>query len=733
MNDRSISYPPDFPQRGTWLDAYMPEGQMVPHQPKPEFINIAAIRGILFRQRWLVGGVIFAAAVAGLIMTLMATPMYEARASVAVEPYGNYVVEGQDVDRGFASNQVYSFLSTQVEIIKSRDLAQTVAEQENLAQRYDLLGRNVDEKRPPNMSDEQWREAKTALAASILHRSVGAEAPNSSWVIPIRFRSSDPVIAAEMANAYVKAFAAREANSTAENNKYALEYLRKEIALTRERLRDAEQAANTYARANGIIVQQEGGEGSGNVTLTSTNLASINTRVSEARAARIAAEQRWRAIQNLPASQLPEVQNNPVLQNLISDRTAKQSELVELQQRYNDQFPAIIKLRSQIDRLNDQINEISSDIKATIRNDFQVALNQERALERELNAVTGETLVEQDLQVQYGVLEREAEALRAQLQVLLNRFNLVNSAANVQTGTITPLDSAIVPGAPYSPNLMRNMTLALAFGIALAGGLAVLRETFDDRIRSFEEVEDKIGLPLLGYTPYVEERDIQLEGSDRFSSLMEAYASIRSTIDFTLPRDRNVIQLTSSQAGEGKSTTAVILAEMFASVGRKTLLVDGDLRRPSVTRLLDIDPPKLGLIDVLLGHTDLSSAVIKGVHENLEILPVAEMPSNPTEIFASQHLRDFIEKYSEEYSLIVFDSSPILGLADAPMLSRLVDGTIFVMEANQIHSGQARTAIKRLRAGGGNPIGVILTKFRALEAGQGYNYQYGYYQYGSEK
>nr|WP_298925260.1 polysaccharide biosynthesis tyrosine autokinase [uncultured Erythrobacter sp.] len=731
MNDRSIINAPDPDGRGTWLDHYLPENQLAHHHGPTRAISLSTIRGILFRQRWLIAAVVVAAAIAGLILTLLATPMYEARSSVRIEPYGSFIVEGQDLDRGIASNQVYDLLSTQMSVIKSRNLASIVAEELNLGERYDLLGAEIDESRPPNLSDQEWIEAKQSIAASILYGSVNAELPDSNWIIEIVYVSENPTLAAEMANAYAAAFSGFETRENVDTNEYAQTVLRDRITAVRERLRDAEEAANAYARSNGIIVQANIGENSeGNITLTSTNLSDINARVSAARAERIRAEQRWRSVQSLPVAQLPEVQGNPVLQNLITQRTGKRAELAELRQRYNDQFPEVQTLIAQIETLNTQINQSSGDIKAAVRNEYLVARRQEQALQGELNAATGETLQEQDRQVQYSALEREAQALRDQLQALLERFNQISTAANVQSGMINPLDPAVVPSSPYAPSLMGNLGLALVFGFGAAAGLAVLREALDDRIRSFEEVEEKIGLTLLGHTPFIEQSDLDYEESNRFSSLMEAYASIRSTIDFAIPREHNVIQLTSSQASEGKSTTAVILAELFASVGRKTLLIDGDLRRPAVAQLLGIERTDAGLVEVLLGHTDLESAIISGVHANLDILPVGEIPANPTEIFASKQLGDFIDKYRNDYSLIIFDSSPILGLADAPMLARRVDGTIFVMEANRVHFGQIRTAIKRLKAGGGKPIGAILTKYRALEAGQDYNYQYAYYQYG---
>lgn len=733
MNDRSIINAPEPDPRGAWLNAYMPEGQVAGYQPRPQLFNMAAIRGIVFRQRWLIGGVIVAALLVGLIVTLLATPMYEARAKVSIEPYGVYILEGQDVDQGVSPNQIYDYLATQVEVIKSRSLAEVVATDLNLAERYDVLGKDVDERRPANMTDEEWRQKKLTMAAGILAGSVTSSVPNDNWVIPIGYRSESPALAAELANAYADAFVSSGSRNSVEDNQYALTYLREQIDLTRASLAEAEGMANDFARNSGIIVQPNAAtEGTGgNVTLRTVNLANINQRVTDARAARIEAEQRWKSIQNLPASQLPEVQGNAVLSGFISERTSKLSQLSELRQRYNDDFPQVVNLKAQIEILDKQIEASSADIKATIRNEYVVARNREQALEAELGSLTSDTLVEQDQKVQLSALDREAQALRDQLKALLDRYNQINSAAKVNRGAVSKLDSATIPGSPYAPNITQNMALALVFGIALATGLAVLRETLDDRIRSLEDVEDRIGLPLLGHTPHIAERDIEAEGTNRFSTLMEAYSSIRAAIDFTLPRNRNVLQLTSSQASEGKSTTAVILAELFASLGRKTLLIDADLRRPSVARLLDIERPKIGLVEVLLGHVELESAVVKGVHDNLEILPIGEIPPNPAEIMASNEMRDFINRQRDNYSLIIIDSSPVLGLADAPMLSRIVDGTIFVLEANRVPFGQARSAVRRLKFAGANMIGVILTKYRALEAGETYSYQYEYYRYES--
>lgn len=734
MNEQSMMNSPEPGPHGTWLDTYMP-GQNALAQPRgPELVNVSVIRGLLYRQRWLVAAVLFAAAVVGITVTLLMTPMYEATSKVSVKPFGEQVVEGQGT-AGISSNLVYEYIATMVARIKSRQLAEVVVTNLKLDERQDLLGKDVDDSRAPGMSDEQWRAAKRQMAISAASASLNVAAAQGSLVINIGVRSENPVLAAEIANGYAAAFVESDTRSSVQSSRYALSYLTEQIDQTRQRLQTAEEAANQYARARGIIIQPatsgaEEENASSAATLTSSRLANINGKFIEARAARIAAEQRWRAVENLPASQLPEVQNSAPLQALVTDLTKKRAELAELRQRYNDDFPGIRNLRAQIDTISTQLDRSAAELKATLRNELTVARNQENALSQELQTLTGDTLGEQDQKVQLSVLDREAEALRTQLKILLDRYNTVNSAANVNPGTLQMLDSATVPTSPYSPNMLRNLSIALALGAALAVGLAVLRETFDDRIRSLEDIEDKLGLPFLGHTPYVTDRDISMDGSNRFSALMESYSSIRAGIDFSLPRSSNVIQLTSSQPGEGKSTTSVVLAEMFANFGRKTLLIDADLRRPAVAKMLGVERPKVGLVEVVLGHVKLEDAVVRGLRDNFDILPIGEIPPNPTEVLGSKEFEDFIKECREQYSLVIIDSCPVMGLADAPMLSRLVDATVFVLEANALPFSRARVAVRRITSAGGKVIGAILTKYRALDAGQSYDYQYTYYQYG---
>lgn len=737
MTDQPIVQAPEGPRQGRdlWVDGYLPPAYPEPLPPETSMFDTAWLRGALFRQRWLIGSTLVIALLAGLVMTLLETPLYQASATVRISPFGNFIVEGQEATAAIQStSEIDSFLQTQAVVIKSRKIAGVVAEKLNASSRNALLGPDIDESRPPDRTDEQWERDKVQRAASVLRGGVSAVVPQDELVLTITFTHPDRVLAAEAANAYSEAYVESDTKRSVESNAYAREYLLEQIGEVREQLSEAEKASNAYARSAGIVTPDTvGSAGETGQTITGANLSSINQTVAEARAKRIAAEQKWRAVSNLPAAQLPEVQANSVVQTLTAEKAKLNGELTNLRERYNDQFPEIVDVQSRIALLDQQIATTAANVKAGIRNEFLIAQRQEAALSSELSNVTGEALVEQDEKIEFTNLERNAEALREQLKNLLDRYNQISTAANVQSGQLTLLDSAIVPGAPISPSLTKNLLIALVLGVAAAGGLALVREIFVDQFRRAEDIEDRLGVPVLGLTPYVKSDDIDGQEANQFSSLMEAYASIRSTIDFTVPRDGAVVQLTSSQAAEGKSTTSLILAELFARLGRKTLLIDCDLRKPSIIPLLDIAPKSQGIAEVLLGQASLESALIDDVHDNLHILSVSDIPSNPVELLSSLRFREFIEEQRQNYSMILIDSSPVLGLADAPEIAQNVDATIFVIEANRTSFAQARTAVKRLKGVGGNVIGAILTKYRALEAGSDYNYQYQYYQYGDDK
>ena len=700
-------------------------------------VDMAMIRAVLYRQKWIILFSLILTLLAGVIYTVMQTPIYQADTTVRVDPQGSYILEGQDLAPGIHVNEYRQYLETLGTVVRSRKMAETVAANLKLGDDPAFLPADIEASRPANLSDKHWQARKQAIAASALRGGVDVDIPFETRIMTISYRSTDRQTAAKLANGFAEAFLAEDARRNLDTNTYALEYLSEQIADIKEELQAAELASNAYARNNQLvgatpIINEDTGENTGSTTISAQTLSGVNSAYNTARTNRIEAQQRWRAVANIPATQLPQVQNNSTVQALLTDKTKAQAELADLRQRYKDGYPVIQELQSRIATLNRQITRSSSDIKASLRNDYRIAQRQENALKAELNRVSGDNLEEQDLQVRYGLLERDAAALRDQLAALLSRYNELSAASNLQTGSISLLDSASIPVSPISPSLMRNLLIALIAGLGLAVMLSVLREALDDRLRSVNDVERKLGVGLLGHTPFVADSDLADDTSNPFSALTEAYASIRSTIDYVVPRDQKVLQFTSSQASEGKTTSAVMVAQQMARLGHKTLLVDADLRRPSVHALMGLSRPKTGFVEVLTGNAALAEALLPDTPDCLDVIGVSKPPPNPVELLSSQMIADFIAKNRDQYERIIFDTSPVMGIADAPLLSSHVDATIFVAEANRVHGGQAKAAVRRLRGVGANLVGVVLTKFKALEAGQNYGAEYRYYTYSGQ-
>ncbi|APE27341.1 GumC family protein [Aurantiacibacter gangjinensis] len=700
-----------------------------------KLVNFGVIRAMLWRQRFVLAGLVGAALLAGLVITMLMTPIYAATSSVRVDSQPDQLIEGQElVNPYIGANEIDRYLLTLTHEVTSRDMALKVEEELDLANNAAFLGLERDVVDGHLPAEGEARREQTAIA--MLQGNLEVEVPLMTSVISMTYESPNPEIAAAVANAYATNFLSSDIERALEANSYALEFLDEQIVELRAELQDAERAAINYARANRLVgealqSQDDNGDDAGApATLSAANLGNINRTYTEARAERIAAEQRWRSVRDIPPAQLPEVRTSSYVEQLRGQLAEAQADLVQLRERYQDDYPDIRQLEARIATLRSDIATAGAEIKASIRNDYTIALRQERALAGELERQSSVTLDEQDRRVQFNLLDREVQARRSQLAALLARYNQVSSAANLQSSNATLLEQAVVPDAPVAPNLFKNLVIAFVLGTGLAVALAILREVLDDRLRSTEDVERVLGVRALGHTPNIDEADIASDIDDTFSHLSEAYASIRATLDYRLAKGRHsVIQVTSSGAGEGKTTTAIALARRYAMLDRKVLLMDVDLRRPSVTRQLLGERPSKGLTEVLMGEATFDEAILKGGDDSLDVLGLAALPNEPVEMLSSGLLPAFIQSQRPNYDIILLDSSPVMGIADAPLLARAVDATVFVVEANVAHNGQAKAAISRLRQVGANIVGAVLAKFRALEAAGDYSYTYSYYNY----
>ncbi|MEP2726942.1 polysaccharide biosynthesis tyrosine autokinase [Roseibium sp.] len=700
-------------------------------------IDLHQLMAAVRRNRWLILAVVLAAVLLGLVATMLMTPRYTATASIQIDQESARILDSQDVQPTSAIQDADRFLQTQVDVLKSRAMALRVVDSLNLHENAEFITQMGERLEP---TDEEGATNLDHSIAGLIEDNLTVELPRESRVVSISFNSPDPDLAAKIANAYVTNYISYNLERKYNSSSYARDFLQKQLALARTRLEDSERAVTDYARAAGLIRTTDpsstGANGQSSPTsVTTASLIQQNQAVNAATTARIAAEQRWRAVANQSPLNISDVQSNQAVQQLLTTRAQKQAELEQELAVHQSAHPSVMALRAQVAEINAQLNTIASGIKNSIKTAYDVARNQERALLGQVSQLTGETLAEQDRGVRFGILQREADTNRTLYDGLLQRFRDVSAQSGITDNNISSVDEAVPPAEPSSPNLMLNLLMALLAGIGLAAALVFLREQLDDTVRLPEDVEHKLGLQLLGVVPHIEDSDVPDLLNNPKSNLSEAYSALRTSILHSstsgLP---HTILVTSTQASEGKSTTSYALAKALAGLGRNILLIDVDLRRPSLHRILGEKSSKEGFSSLLTRQSDVE-AVLETRAEGsgqLSHIIAGPIPPNPTDLLGSERMAELVATLAEQYDAVIMDGPPVLGLADSPIISAQAEATIFVIEAGRSHRGASKLALRRLRTANARILGAVMTKFKPDKSTDYGYYGYDYYSYGSK-
>ena len=694
------------------------------------------------RNLWFIIAIIATFVVAAAIITILTTPKYTAQSSIEISDQSDQVLGQQFEDQQNEVNNwdVDRFLNTQLTILKSRALADRVAQKLNLytdPRFFNAMQTNQDSFE----TQTQLHDGVAGLLADNLEISL----PDNSRVAVIRFTSTDPQMSAQIANAFASEFIQSNLQRKFDSSSYARDFVQQQLDEARSRLEQSENDLNAYARSAGLIrardpnsstsTSDSSSTGTAANSVTTSSLLQLNQAANDAQAKLIAAQARWNAERAQPLMSSPAALASQTVQQLLQKRSDLQAQLDTARDRYLDNHPTVVNLESQLKNTNDQLQQAATEARNAVRTDLVSAEATEAQLKAQVSALEGATLQEQDLSVRYNTLAREADTNRSIYDGLLQRYRELNASAGITASNISVVDAAQVPTEPSSPHPMLNIAIALLMGTLAAAIVVFLKDQLDDRIRIPEEVEQKVGLSLLGVVPEAKEEDPVEALADPKSVVSESYSALRSSLLYStrqgLPR---VMLVTSAQASEGKSTTSYAVARSMAQVGKRALLVDGDLRRPSIHSVAGV-PNKVGLSSVLVGEATLAEATTPCGVENLFIVPSGPLPPSPAELLSSPRLHEVLDAMRDKYDVVIVDSAPVLGLADSPGLSALADGVLLVIEANRARGGQLKAAVRRLRMMKPTILGAVLTKFDPEGAGNAYStyYQYDYYQYRSEE
>ena len=697
----------------------------VPQEQSP-FLRY--VTRLAFRWKKTILAIVGGCLLVGLIVTLLMTPRYTATSTIEIARESDKIVDLRGAQQE-SSDADQEFYQTQYGLLKSRSLAERVATQLKLVDDpafFDMF--DVDTENALFKADRSGRlgaagrDQRTRIAGGLLLDNIDVSPVRSSRLVELAFTSPNPALSQKVANAWSTNFIEATLQRRYQANSYARDFLEKRIGQLRERLETSERALVAYASAQRIInIPGASGERS----LNADDLSTLNTALAEATADRVRAEARYQAGRGR-GGQASEALANSTINTLRAKRADLQADYQKLMLQFEPAYPPARSLRAQITQIERSIAAEEARVNGSIELAYREALGRERGLQARVDDLKNSSLDLRRRNIQYQILQRDADTNRGFYDALLARYKEIGIAGGVGVNNVSIVDPADAPQRPSSPRLVLNMLLALVIGCSLGAIAAFLLEQADEAISDPAEVERMVGLPLLGSVPKLVGKTPGEALIDRKSSMVDAYLAVQTNLSFStehgVPRS---LAITSTRPMEGKSTTAMALATTLARAQKRTVLVDGDMRSPSVHHLIGTDHRR-GLSNFLSGDDELQGLIHAVEDFGFYAITAGPIPPNAAELLTSERLQLLIERLLEQFDHVVIDSPPVLGLADAPLIGSRVDGVIYAVESHGIRSSIVRTALNRLYSAHARVLGAVLTKFEARRNVGGYEYGYNY-------
>ena len=704
------------------LRPYGPEQAAGPGQRVYSAINLldfSTLLRILFHWRWLILGATTFGVIIAILSTLLANPLYRATVSLEANPPSVSVSDEQAREREEMGYNSYDMVATQVGLLESRNVAERTAQDLNLANNPEVVS-------PELPASERLRVATDFVAGGLT-----VTPPEEGRLIKFDFVSQSPQLAASVANGIADNFINSALQRRYESSAYARNFLERQINKTRSDLERSERQLVSYAQKQGIVSSGGGGGGSDGKSpsgdsgsLQGDSLFALNGALAQATARRVAAEGAYRGSMSTgPTSDV--TQSTSALRQ---DRARLQAEYQQKREFMKPEHPEMESLQAQISELDRQIARESSTMSSGRNNsllaDYRAALAAERALQGRVASLKGDVLDLRGRSIQYNILQREVDTNRSLYDALLQRYKEIGVAGGIGVAPVSIVDRADPPILPFKPQPFLNLLLGVALGFLAGVAAAVGLEFVNDTIKTRDDVRKKLDLSCVGIVPKTAGKEIFLdELKNPTSQVSEAYsaliAALRYSTEDGMPK---VLALTSAGPGEGKSSSAFAIAQTYARLGRRVLLIDSDLRKPAFKTETD----EVGLSHLLTGEDPLADHLVTTQHDNLTLLPSGPVPPNPADLLSTGRLRKIIAEATDQFDLVLIDAPPTLGLADSPLLAAAAGNTIVIVEAGRTRTRAVIEALNRLETIGTHVLGVVLTKARGSAAGYGgYGYDYG--------
>ena len=642
------------------------------------------------------------------------------------------------------------YFMTQVEIIKSRELAEKVAAKLKLASHPEFDPRQQE---PPfwkrwlasaGITAERFgfddaaqkatpvSDAATGIGDAVRGR-LDVQAVRGSQLIQVSFVATDPELAAKVANAFAETFIESDLDARYQMSQKASDWLAGRLGGLRQAVEASEQALQQY-REKERIVDAKGLVQSG----VSGQFADLTKARIDASQRRSEAEIRYNQIRSANGNYetLPAIANNPTVLKMRDTETEVEKKLAELGNRYGKEHSRMLaaeaELKSARANTRDAVLRATETMVTTATKEYEAAKANEVAVEKVLAQAREGIQSMNRKEYQLNVLEREVASNRQLYDMFLGRFKETSATGSLQSTIARVVDPAIPSTGPFAPNKTRTVQIAVVVSLILGCLLAFVMEHLDVTIKHSGEVESKLGLPVLTTLPILNDESTPALYFDTntHSIFSEAIRTARTGILLSaIDEPHKSIVVTSSMPGEGKTTTAVNLALAFAHT-KRVILIDADMRRPSIGKLFGKDSTAPGLSSLVSGVTTARECIFRAEKSNLCVLPAGVIPPNPLELLLSKRFEDTLQKLMEMFDIAIIDAPPVMLVTDAMVIARRCSGLVYIVKADDVPYQVARNGIKRVRQSGVNIIGVALNQLD-LERADRYHGEYtGYAKYG---
>lgn len=686
----------------------------------PDSLDLREFGHTLVRRRRMILLVMAVTLLLALLVTLFSKPVYRATATLQIERESTKVVDIDFLGSGDIRD-TRDFYQTQFELIRSRALAAQVISKLDLQEKLSSTSILGQIKEWFSLTDAASKQ--TALEDLMLD-NLTVEPVKNSRLVAVSYTSSDAAQAAEIANAVVATFKNMNTERRLSTTKDAQDYLDKSVLETKAKLDESEQRLNAFVREHEIF-QLDGEE----ATTSSLALKQLSEELISVQKQRIEQESKHEILADKTRKLADRI---GVLEQDASYLQALSQKLDKLKAQQEKQ--PIADLSSQIKKLENDIEiEVSAKLDA-LKGELETAKKKEALTREGIAKAKSEAMQEQDKGIAYSTLKREVATNQELYQNLQQRLKEVNIAGGVVANNIVIIDPAQTPLKKFKPNLATNLLFGGLLGLLLGVSAAFMREFLDDTVKDVNELERAAQLPVLGILP--ETADVSAAQLARISinkprsALAEAFRSLRTSLRFLQQDDTTpVIFVTSAAANEGKTTTASNLACAYAAAGNKVLLMDADLRNPSLHKVFGIKATNNSLAQYLSGAADNRALAQATDINNLYLIPAGNPPDDPAELLSSPHMQTLLALSRKEFDQIIVDGPPVLGLADALVLSSLSSATLLTVRAEHTRMGMVENALTRLRRAQAPLTGLMLSR---VDLTGGYGHDYGSYVYHAE-